>query len=88
MDFAHIVDFEMLSESVFRRFDEGRVCSGDGEVVDVGKQDGGEDSVFSAEEYSVVMFGSGEADISEDLPENLIPPASALFESVERLQES
>ena len=54
----------------------------------MGKQDGGEDFVFSAEKYSMVVFRSGEADISEDLPENLIPPASALFESVERLQES
>ena len=81
------MDLEVFSKSVFRRFDEGRVCSGDGEVVDVGKQDGGENSVFLAKEYSMIMFRSGEADISEDLPENLIPSLSTLFESVECLQE-
>ena len=88
VDFTHIMDFKVLSKSVLRCLDEGRVRGGDGKVVNVSKQDGGEDSVFSAEKYSVVVFGSGEADISKDFPENLVPSASTLFESIERLQES
>ena len=88
MDLAHIVDLEVFSKSILHCFDEGRVRSSDGKVVNVSKQDGGEDSVFSAEKYSVVVFGSGEANISKDFPENLVPSASTLFESIEHLQES
>lgn len=39
-------------------------------------------------EDGVIVFGSGEADLAENLPEDLIPASSALLESVERFLEA
>ena len=39
-------------------------------------------------EDGVIVFGSGEADLAENLPEDLIPASSALLESIEHFLDS
>jgi hypothetical protein len=45
----------------------------------VSKKDGCQDVVFTFEEDGVIVLGSGEADVAEDLLKDLVPSSSALL---------
>jgi len=81
VDLTHIVDLEVPPESILHGLDECQSRSGDGKVVDVSKEDSGEDVLLASEEHRGVVFGSGKTNIGEDL----VPVSSTLFKSVEHL---
>ena len=75
----------MLPKSVFSCFDERGGYGGNSEIVDMSEKNGVERPFFSLKEYGVVVLGSGQSNVGENFPKDLVPTPSALPESVKCL---